>query len=577
MSPRKSNNSNNIVRYSIKSKLNNSLKKKRYISKVQVILVVIILVLVSFLAYYWIGNGFSLNDNIIGTNSSFHLNIDSPLNGAIYTQGNTIEFRGGSLGGTLRQAILWDADYNVGIPCNIIGTKFSVMIPAERLSVGDHTFVVQAQSIDGGWSQRTSVDVYIAEGGSGEESTMEFGESPYLDESPHGLFQPIYDIWDGIVGRVEQGTGDNDLNGDNIDDRLQSSFLSPRYNPMNLPLMLIIFFVIVACLICVAVFYLFKYKRKQQYYKTYIATKIASSPETRKWYTKLADMSFRRKEMADELFKSKKENVDLKRKLGVVQTSVTKDREKLVSKIDELNQKKYKLLSERQILMHQLRGNNARRISSFYNPGQLLNRSYDSRLSTLDSKKNNIGKTMSLIDRNSSVSKKLTSLEHEMQKHQLEREKLIAQENLLKHKRANPSDIKGIKYYLNRIAKLQAEQAYVSDKYREELKIVNRQRDMERKRFADIMKKLEREKEELKREKGVKILVVPKVRFKSKPDSYMREAGRQLPPPHRHYPGVHPSLPPPSPGYVSRDKNVPKFNRGMKYGRCKKKKTNKKK
>ena len=569
MSPRNLSNAKKKRKYFISSKLKSIFGKKGAIGKIQIVLIIAIIILASFLATYWIGNGFSTEDNIIGTKGGFYLNIDSPLNGAVYTQGNNIDFRGGSLGGTLRQAILWDNDYNVGIPCNVIGTRFSVTIPGERLSPGLHTLVVQGQSVDGGWSEKTSVDIKIMEGGSGS-NTMDFGENT-IDNPPAGLFQPIIDIWNGITGQIEQGTGDNDLNGDNIDDRLQSSFLSPRYNPMNLPWMMIIIVLIIAGLLSLVVYYAFKYKKQNQYYKVRLAQNILSKPETRKWYTKLAVMPFRTKSVSEELMQTKQENLELKKKLGIIKSNVVKDRRNLLKKLDSMKDRRYKLLSQRQALIFKLREVNGFGGQGFFS--NLGSKNPDS----LSERKEDIRKTMELSDKRAKVSSNLNSLDYKMEEYNLEKEKLRLKDSLLRYRKENPEDAKGIRQYLKKISLLEAKQDMILDKYKKDIARANYERMQERKQFENIMEKIEKEKKELEKNKGVKILIVPKVKFRFKPKSKTGKEGRRVLLPQSEIPGVHRKLPPPPPGYLprARPRQRPRPNRGIEYGRRKNKKRNK--
>lgn len=270
----------------VQSRTATSGKKVRHLQTIQYLVIVLVIVLVAFLALYWAGNGFSLSDNVIGASNDFRISIDSPGQGSTFTQADTINVRGGSLGGTLSRVILWDQAYNVGIPCNVVATTFAVQIDASELSPGDHTLVLQAQSTDGRWSHPASVDISIVAASSSTSPTYTEVEGT---ETP-GIFKPIYDIVDGISIQVEEGTGDNDLNGDNIDDRLQSSPLSPRYNAFNLPLMMIIIVIIIAVVIGLILYTYLKYVRIEKGTKIQLTRYMGETPERRSWYLRLRSM-----------------------------------------------------------------------------------------------------------------------------------------------------------------------------------------------------------------------------------------------------------------------------------------------
>ena len=96
-------------------------KRYRHLKTIQYLAIVLIVVLIAFLAMYWMGNGFHLTDTIVSSSDDFYIRIDQPTSGSSFTQSHTFTIRGGSLGGTLSKVHIWDQAYNVGIPCNVLG------------------------------------------------------------------------------------------------------------------------------------------------------------------------------------------------------------------------------------------------------------------------------------------------------------------------------------------------------------------------------------------------------------------------------------------------------------------------
>lgn len=228
-----------------------------YFRTIQIVAVVLIVILIGFLVMYWVGNGFSFSDSVLFNAEDFYISVDTPASGSIYTPSDTISIRGGSLGGMLQKVHLWDQAYNVGVPCNVVGTTFAIELQPGTLSAGPHTLIFQAQAVDGRWSEPTSIDISIS-----DPIDEGVGDTMGIEDTTPGLFQPIFDIVDGISISADEGTGDNDLNGDNIDDRLQTSFVSPRYNAFNLPLLLILIVIVVAILIVFLARRIFSYRRE---------------------------------------------------------------------------------------------------------------------------------------------------------------------------------------------------------------------------------------------------------------------------------------------------------------------------
>jgi hypothetical protein len=508
MSPRKYN-SKNKSRLFPKFRSKSATKRSKYF-KIQIVLISIILIFVAYMVSYWIGNGFSLGDNVIGKQDGFYMNIDSPLNEAVYTQGHTITFSGGSLGGTLRQTIIWNDAYNVGVPCNVIGTQFSVRIPGERLFPGRHTFVVQGQNIDGAWSKTSSVDIIIMPSGDGEDTYVDWGEVPHYAHEPTGLFRPIVDIWDGIVGRAEQGTRFNDFNGDGIDDRLQSSPLSPRHNPLGLPIMLIIFALLIAGIVALIVYYSFNHYKRKEYHRVRVARKISSDKSARDWYLKLASLPLTESKLGEKLSKAERENILLKKDLQSSHAKLAYERSILSSKVARLDERRKNLLQQRQNLINKLRNANTKSLSTYFDPRRHVGINPESKYNALDSRVNAVKKQMSFSEDKNKISEQLAKLNHKMQVYDVEMKKLRARDNLLKHIRDDPKDVKGSSWFARNIEGLKSEQNMLTDVYKYRLDNERIKREQDQKRFRDIVQKLEREKAELKKEKNIRILIEPK-------------------------------------------------------------------
>jgi flagellar basal body-associated protein FliL len=508
MSPRnKKNSKNDSSNDSLFSSIFNKPKKKRGpIFKIQVVLIVIILILVAYLFSYWIGNGFSIGDNIVGTDGGFYLKIDNPHSGAVYNQGEVIKFTGGSMGGTLRQAILWDDAHNVGVPCNVVGTRFSVSIPGERLSPGLHTLVVQGQGVDGGWSQKTSVDIKIMESGPGGDTTMDFGEHPLSEDQPEGLFAPIQDIWNGIIGQAEQGTGDNDLNGDNVDDRLQASFLSPRHNPFNLPLMVILLAVIIAILVALILYYAYNYHKRKQDYKQKMAENISSKKATREWYLKLAALPLSFTEVGKKLKQTRLEKAALEKNLQSAKSKLAHERVNLSSKIARLDERRKTLLAKQKMLMNDLKQNRYNNVKSIIDPRRVIGRP-GNRLEAVDGRKNVLSRRKQLNDKRHEMAKKLAEIRYRAKRYDIEQKKLRARKNRLQYEEQYPEDERGINWFDRQIKNLKYEQDRLSDTYNHQLELEKMKRRRDQETFKSILKRLEKEKERLKEEKQVNIMV----------------------------------------------------------------------
>lgn len=508
MSPRKSN-SKSKSRLFPKFKSKSGKARSKYF-KIQIVLVAILLIFVAYLASYWISHGFSMGDNVVGTLDGFYMKIDSPLNNAIYTQGHMITFSGGSLGGTLRQAIIWNNEYNVGVPCNVVGTQFSVQIPGDRLLPGRHTFVVQGQNIDGAWSKTTSVDLVIMPSGDEGDTYVDWGEVPHYEQEPAGLFRPIIDIWTGIVGRVEQGTRFNDFNGDGIDDRLQSSPLSPRYNPLGLPIMFIIFILVVGLIIGLIVYYAYNYYKRKEYHRVKVAKRIASGKGTRDWYLKLASLPLTESRIGEKLTKAEQENIMLKKDLQSARSKIEFERSVLSSKIARLDERRKNLIRQRQELMHKLRSANSKGFSTYIDPRRRIGINPESRYNSLNSRTDAVKEQMNFSNDKSKIANQLAKLNHQMKVYDVEMRKMKARDDLMRYRKEDPKNVKGANWFERQIEKLNSEQDMLSDMYKYQLNRERMKREQDQKRFRDILQRLQREKNELKKEKNIRILIEPK-------------------------------------------------------------------
>ena len=281
-----------IQYFTSKSKKKQSYREYLFLKKVRLACVVLLGVMAVFMLMYWAGNGFSFN--VIGDSDTFYVNIDSPVEGEMFYAGENIAFTGGVVGDTLKKVSVWDTEYNVGVPCTITTTKWGVTLHADDFSPGIHTLAVQAQGTTGCWSPIVTVQIEV-KGSIGTPTahmTDLFG--PFAP-----IFRPIEDLVSGVGIYTEEGTGDNDLNGDNIDDSFQRNPISPRYNPFNMPMTFIIVMGILAILVYVIGSYSYEYMRRKQEVKAAMAEKIALHPARRQWYLNLKSLA--NKKLRDQL------------------------------------------------------------------------------------------------------------------------------------------------------------------------------------------------------------------------------------------------------------------------------------
>ena len=286
----------------------NRLQKLRLKDKRYTIAILVVSVIIIFMLLYYIGNGFSLNDNVVGISSDFGLTISHPLEGQTFFPEQEIEVSGTTVGGTPSKVYVWDERYNVPVTCAITGPRFGIRLLASDLSAGHHILNVQAQSTDGKWSQVQKVTIK-KEGGYAFQPTWVESNLP----QPLAIvFRPVEEIVSGIVVLVSGGTAPDDLNGDNIQDIFQQSPVVPRYNPMNVPLTSLIVFIVLAAVILILIFYVIKpYVKERQS----MEKELRRSPEQRQYFLNLKKLrqSSAQAKLRTEKRKTKKLETELKK------------------------------------------------------------------------------------------------------------------------------------------------------------------------------------------------------------------------------------------------------------------------
>jgi hypothetical protein len=454
-----------------------------------------------FLATYWAGNGFSASDGVFSSAEGFYIHIDQPSSGSSYSQANTFVLRGGSLGGTLQRVVVWDQAYNVGIPCNVLGTTFSLEIDAERLSTGSHTLVVQAQATDGRWSDCASVDVMIVTY-YGEGIVALETESDPLDS----LFQPMYDIINGISMGFEEGIGDNDLNGDNIDDRLQSSPVSPRYNALNLPLTIILIVVIVCLILFLVIYYFFRYRSVESLHHLQLTRHLSETPDKRRWYLKLQEL--KPKQVSKQLGKLRR-----------LEKDITDKSKRMKVREAELVAKQIHLKKQEQ---------------STVTLGRLISTAVKKKTDRINMQQRKLLEQQEFFKKQSALQEQLLQAKHSLSVDQLQQEKNALQQRIYEAKQQNASE-RALRNLSSKISSVEGRISFMKDDYEKKLLEERKAREYQRKRFGHVLAQLRKEKEDLSRQKSVKIFIGAK-----KKDGEHRPVNRALhsTPPHRpvHHP-----------------------------------------
>lgn len=327
MSPRNKDSKYNIVRYITfgrKHKRKTVAKKRVHIFALQIILIVFLVILSAFLASYWIGNGFSTNDNIVGVSNTFLISLDSPKDGSSYMSWQKIVVSGGVIGGIIDRVTVWNQDYNVGVPAGVTATKFGLEFNAKDFSEGSHILCVQARSTEGEWSEIATVSISVDLDGA-PPTYPDVYEMPVI-----GVFKPVVDFFNGIVGRSEAGVGDNDLNGNNINDLFETSPITPRHNPMNVAMTNVLSFAFIALLFSLVAYLVYRYNKQRHETKAYLAKYITTEPEARSWYLGLTSLRGKQEELKRQLLSLKQREKDLlriQRRLETKQEMTLKQRE----------------------------------------------------------------------------------------------------------------------------------------------------------------------------------------------------------------------------------------------------------
>lgn len=263
-----------------------ALSKLRNTSKKYTIGIIITSIVLLFLLGYYVGNGFSINDAIINTHNDCRIILNEPSNGDIYYNYDEIEISGMMWGGIPKKVLAWDDRYNVPLSCIISTSSFGLSVTATDISEGSHVICVQGQTTDGRWTEVQSVTIqkrgtyFDATGQVKPQSWIE----TVLPEPIATIFRPVEDVLSSVVVYVTGGTSEDDLNGDNVPDEMQQSPVSPRQNPMNVPLSIIIIFSLIVIIVIILIFYVIKPYLEHRYMRE---EEIRRSPEQREWALKM--------------------------------------------------------------------------------------------------------------------------------------------------------------------------------------------------------------------------------------------------------------------------------------------------
>ena len=257
-------------------KLSN-LKKK---SKTLTILIGVVAVILVFLIAYYAGNGFSLNDLVLNTHDDCRIVLSSPDNQDVFYGTETIDIRGSMWGGIPKKVLVWDERYNVPISCSITGSYFDASVIAGDISNGYHNLCIQGQTDDGRWTAVEKVTIEKRQAGIIGAAEPDTWSESFFPEPVAMFFRPVEEVLSHVVVYVTGGTSNDDLNGDNIPDEIEQSPVSPRQNPMNVPLSTIIIFTLIIVVILVVVMYV-----ARPYVKHRISheRRVTKSPKLRKW------------------------------------------------------------------------------------------------------------------------------------------------------------------------------------------------------------------------------------------------------------------------------------------------------
>lgn len=217
----------------------------------------------------------------LSESQTFTLSFITPTEGETFTDGN-VYISGDAIGGVIKNVVVWDQKYNVGMPANIGINLWNINIPVNLFSKGTHVICVKAESTDGRWSPVICRTINT------NPTTYKEATGYIADTLPAGfgmIFKPAEVVGRSVVVLVSGGTASDDQNGDNIPDQFQQSPVSPNYNPSNVPILMSLVFVAIIVLLIVSIFGVKEYlSRREERIKT-----VQTSPE----YWKLQESKLR--------------------------------------------------------------------------------------------------------------------------------------------------------------------------------------------------------------------------------------------------------------------------------------------
>ena len=275
-------------------------------------IIVLIIIILFFILFYYMGNGFNANDNMVTTSDDCRVMLWEPGDGDVFYSSDNIEISGSMWGGIPNKVLVWDERYNIPLNCMISASTFGISVNSADISEGNHVLCVQGQTTDGRW---TSVErVTVQKRGQYFDSTGQvfvrtWSES-FFPEPIATIFRPVEEVLSSVVVYITGGTSDDDLNGDNIPDELEQSPVTPRHNPMNVPLSIIIVFALLILVIIVVIFYVIRPYLQHRYARE---REIMRSPEQREYMLKM--QKSKDEQLAKKLSIEKNKRITAERKL----------------------------------------------------------------------------------------------------------------------------------------------------------------------------------------------------------------------------------------------------------------------
>jgi len=280
-------------------------------------MIVVAIILLTFLSYYVV-HGFSAKDLFFNEYESVKLIIYEPDEGQKYYDGDSIIISGSMWGGIPKTVYVWDERFNIPINCYITASAFGVELYASDLSEGTHTLCFQGQASDGRWT--SVVKKTITKLGDTDANIIypnqgnTFVET-YFPEPLAIIFRPVEEVLTQTIVLITGGTSDDDLNGDNIPDEVQQSPVSPRYNPMNVPLSAIIVYGLIIAVVVIILLSIVKpYMQRRQ--------EMQSRPAYQQFQLRMK--ALRNEKLRAELSKEKTERKLLEKKLKEEQKQTKK-------------------------------------------------------------------------------------------------------------------------------------------------------------------------------------------------------------------------------------------------------------